>query len=85
MNAKELRQRRRQSEAIPTDEQGNLIIKNKYKVSGRKQREKCRTGEYRKKVHKDGTPVEGTYVQFNFGTPIDNKDVKVVPDEKVGE
>jgi hypothetical protein len=85
MNAKELKERRRRSNDIPTDAAGNLLYENKHKISGRKQREKGRTGMYRKKVHKDGTPVEGSYVQYNFGNPIENKDEQVDPDEKVGE
>ena len=62
-----VRERRRRSENIPTDEHGNLTVINSGKVSGKQQREKCFCGVYHKKRHPDTNNDLGTYKQYNFG------------------
>jgi hypothetical protein len=67
-----LRERRKHS-AIPTDENGNLVLENPHKISGKKTRENGFIGRFGKSKHKDGSTEKGTYIQYYVGAkPVQN-------------
>ena len=71
MTIKELKKRRAESPNIPTDEEGNLLLKNTNKISGKECRKKHHNGHFHQKPHPERPDEKlGTYIQYNFGAEL---------------